>query len=271
MHGYNNPQIEIKNITPHIAAQMLLRNTSNRPLKKFELDKIMLAMIEGRFELNGETIKIAKNGDILDGQHRLIACVKTGVSFQSIIVSNLDNKAYLTIDIGSKRSNSDALAKEGVANYNAAAGALRWIISIEKNKHMKVVNLTPDQAVVEFNKRQTLPHSVSYGTAARKMLHPSMGSAAHYLFSQKDRVAADKFFDDLISGENLTSSDPVLALRNKLISIKLNANRKFQISVQDIMSMTIRAWNARRQGRTMRQVKGMVENSAGDHSIPKII
>lgn len=272
MNIYNTqPQIEIKTITPSEAAKILARNNNNRPIHKNHLDRLISSMKEGRFQLNGESIKLSKEGNLVDGQHRLTACVRSGVSFQSLVVTGIDDISFLTIDTGAKRTCSDALSRYGVTNYAAAAGCLRWIIAIENDKNTKTIALDPDQAVIEFEKRDSLPRSVTFGVSCRHLLTPTMGSAAHYLFSKKSQHEADRFFYDLSTGEFLSSSDPVFMLRNRLISMRIAKNKKTLISQPEIMSMVIRAWNARRQGRELKQLKGMVENSSGEHSIPKII
>lgn len=68
-------KIEIQEITPQKARTMLEMNTRNfRDVRPFRVDQYAKMMAEGRWELNGETIKIADNY-LIDGQHRLLAAI----------------------------------------------------------------------------------------------------------------------------------------------------------------------------------------------------
>ena len=58
-------------ITPDMAAQMLERNTMNRNISQLNVTRYANDMASGAWEQNGETIKIAEDGTILDGQHPL--------------------------------------------------------------------------------------------------------------------------------------------------------------------------------------------------------
>ena len=65
-------------ITPKLAKELLLKNNSNRRITKSFVTTYANDMREGRWKGNtAEFIKIADDGDILDGQHRLLAIIET--------------------------------------------------------------------------------------------------------------------------------------------------------------------------------------------------
>lgn len=64
---------EIVNLTPDIASRMLNTNQRNRPLKNNVVKQYAAAMLRGEWKLNGETIIISRDGNLLDGQHRISA------------------------------------------------------------------------------------------------------------------------------------------------------------------------------------------------------
>src|SRR5690242_8106902 len=106
-------------ITPKLATEILDKHeklvqsrgleTLNRTINDSLVQKYATDMRNGKWELNGETIKIAETGRVLDGQHRLWAASNHEVSFESLIVSGLDEESFYTIDIGRSRKPSDFL------------------------------------------------------------------------------------------------------------------------------------------------------------------
>ena len=84
-------------ITPDMAAQMLERNTMNRNISQLNVTRYANDMASGAWEQNGETIKIAEDGTILDGQHRLWAIIESGVTVTMIVVYNVRKEARETV------------------------------------------------------------------------------------------------------------------------------------------------------------------------------
>ena len=88
---------KIEIITPDIARKLLQNNKKNRPIVRNNLDLLCNELLNGNFKLNGETIKISNLGNVLDGQHRLIAVVRTGVPIETMIVYGLNEEVFATI------------------------------------------------------------------------------------------------------------------------------------------------------------------------------
>src|SRR5215469_10043868 len=97
-------QVEQVWITPERAAKLLESNTHNRGDKEKKVNQYAQDMLNGKWRLNGEAIKISKSGFIADGQNRLMACVKAGVAFETLIVFNVDDEAQEVMDTGAARS-----------------------------------------------------------------------------------------------------------------------------------------------------------------------
>lgn len=261
----------VETITPDSAADMLSMNTRNRRVVNSYVTQLAAAMKAGEFELNGETIKISETGVIIDGQHRLLACVKSGVPFQTIVVRGVKDDSFYTIDTGRKRTSADALSREGFQNVNILAGALRWIITINARGHRtRSIDLGPGKALSQIEKFPGLEDHVTFAHQITLMT-PSMAAALSYLFSQKDHDASVAFFHDLRHGAGLCVGDPVLTLRNKLFDVKAAKTKiKSSIPQGEICAMVIRAWNARRAGRRLTLVKGLVTSESGSLMMPEI-
>ena len=104
--------VELRTITPDIAKEMLLKNTNNRPVSEKHVRRLAKEITEDRWQLNGDTIRF--NGTrLVDGQHRLLAVVKSGKAIETLVVDGLESDVFKTIDIGKIRSNGDTLAADG--------------------------------------------------------------------------------------------------------------------------------------------------------------
>lgn len=270
-----NEFISRETISPDIAAEWLRRNRrpGDKPNRLLHPEKIVeyaKAMTDGRWRLNGETIKLGPAGELLDGQHRLFACCKAGVSFESFVVRRVDPEAFDTIDVGLKRSAADILSIEGCKSASAVAGAIRWIIAIEGGKFIRQKNAripadeTRSRWMRDLNDiEKSLPASCS----CKSVLQPSIGLAMHYLFAKRDKDRADYFFESLGKGAFLREDDPVFLLRERLLRGRL-AKAKFPS--YEIVCMVIRAWNAFREDRPLRSVRGTIMGDDGTLTFPEI-
>ena len=91
--------IEIAEITPAYAAELLKQNTNNRPVRPSHVRFLSEAMQRGEFLFNGDAIRISKDNVILDGQHRLLAVVKSNIALKVVVVRGLESEVFKTIDV----------------------------------------------------------------------------------------------------------------------------------------------------------------------------
>lgn len=77
---------EVIEITPEVARVYLKQNTNNRNLIKRKLAQYAKDMKEGRWVLNGEPIQFDDSGELINGQHRLNACIRSNSAFTTLVV-----------------------------------------------------------------------------------------------------------------------------------------------------------------------------------------
>ncbi len=65
-------------ITPAFAAELLNKNTENRPMSRHKVAKWVDQMETGKWKLTHQGVAISDAGVLLDGQHRLQAIVEYG-------------------------------------------------------------------------------------------------------------------------------------------------------------------------------------------------
>lgn len=101
------------NISPALAEKWLEKNIVNRSLRDYLVCSYARDMKEGKWLLNGEAIRFNKSGMLVDGQHRLSAIIRAGVTVKILVISEVDDNAAAIYDTGAKRNPADALRMWG--------------------------------------------------------------------------------------------------------------------------------------------------------------
>lgn len=87
--------VRLVRVQPEQAAKWLSFNGHHRKVKQKDVDKYSARMSAGSWMVNGKTIVLDREGRLIGGQHRLHACVKSGVPFDTLVVWGV-NPAVLT-------------------------------------------------------------------------------------------------------------------------------------------------------------------------------
>lgn len=253
----NTTTITVETVTPEIAEQMLGKNTHNRNLKAANLNGLVADMKAGNWQFNGEPIKFAKDGTLIDGQHRLTAIVKAGIPQEMLIVRGLEMKSQHTMDAGSTRSTADALKLRGEKNYGILASGIKASILWERGVRKTLGGngggnhkVTTSQ-ILDY--LEAHPECREYARfAARYKARIELPSSTLFLlwkvFSEIDYVDAEVFFDRLASHLELQGS-PIYALDRALTEANSGNVRR---SSSWRIAMTIKAWNKFRAGEQVR-------------------
>ena len=216
-------------ITPTIAEDMLKRNVANfRKMNRATVDRYVGELVAGEWRANGAAISFTKDGLLSDGQHRLAAIVKSGISAEFLVVENVDVRAVTTMDRGRKRTVGDVLRREGFSDPNPAASSALWIIAHNAGKwSTSNPGTILDSEVVNFavDNREQLESAVKMARVARRALPMSIGGAIFFIGSGErlasESTTVDWFARALRDGESLDKSDAVLHLRNLLLQDSL--------------------------------------------------
>lgn len=246
----------VEKITPNKAKALLVHNTSNRRLNERLVNEYARLMGENLWELNGETIKVAEDGTLIDGQHRLEACVKAGVPFETYVVYSLDKTTFDTVDVGRKRTHGDMLSVNGVPNASATAAACRWIHAYKTTKgHPNNQKLSAHETVEIYESDpEGIARAVNIGISIREFAPSGPASMLAYFAAKKAATQVDYFFEALKSGAGLHNGDPILTLRNKITKHKLLG--KNRILDLEMAAMLINTWNAYRAGNKLSVIAG---------------
>lgn len=245
-------------ITPQIAANLLELNFKNRSLKEPTVRKYLKSIIGGRWRLNGETIVISESNALLNGQHRLTACIRAGKAFETIVVLGVSDNAFTTIDDVSRRTGGDALFIDGEKNANKLAAVLKFIDEYKTGRLASPVNYSNHEYPNLLDKYPEAESSVKKCASPQTNLLPfRVLAGCHYLFSEKDKTLADLVIDQLIKAEGIYSGDPMYVLRHRLekdLRSKTGRGNKLYCA-----AMFIKAWNAQRANKKIVSLRWITE------------
>lgn len=258
INNYTGIVSAIEFVTPQMAREILSRNTNNRTLKNSLVKFYQREMDNGLWDVNGESIKIAADGTLLDGQHRLEAISRRNKGIDTYVIRGLPKEVFTTIDAGKARTHGDYLKIAGYeGNHCMIAAAARISMLFKRTGEVTTSNsgrLSPEEIVRFVEKNPGLLES--YGKLQQKLnkiLPNSIAIGCHYVFSIINMEKADEFFHLLNTGENLKDGNPVLALRNRLLAHR-GDNRAGEGHRRMLLYCTVHAFNAFMDGRELRHL-----------------
>lgn len=234
-------------ITPEIAKVLLEKNNENRPLDRAKINLYTQEMIEGKWQTaTGETIKVAKSGRVLDGQHRLYAIIESGVSLEFDLCQNLPEECFSVIDTGKMRSATDVFFISGISNSKTMPSILAKYHQLKKGLRVgakKYNKLTNSDALELYKNRslfwdETFKKTISWYKDFSKILAPAMIGGMYAYFYDINEEQAEQFFDDLTS--QMTKNINIALLKKKLIDNKVSTKK---INATYTEAYIIKAWN----------------------------
>lgn len=241
-------------VSPEQAEIWLSNNDGNRKIVSSVVEKYARDMRDGKWKLNGQTIKIASSGRLLDGQHRCAAAVSAKRSFEAFVVNGLDESVFDTFDLGARRSIGDILKDMGEENYSTLAASLRqaWLLYHDYFQ-MRAISPTVSELLYFLQQHSAIRESARQGHKIRDILAPGLGCALHFLFSVRNATKADEFMDRLGDGNYLYPKHPIALLRDKLLKDRIS--RKRNMADAEKAALIIKAWHAFVDGREIAQLK----------------
>ena len=249
----DSPTAVVIDVTPDLARTWLRTNTHNRKLRDRAVADYARDMTAGHWTLNGEAIKFATDGTILDGQHRLHAVIAADLAVQMLVVVGLDPAAQETMDTGRKRTTGDVMGLRGEANAHTLAAVLRRVWAWRSGDYRfggsyAATNRECAELLAQHPEiRRSTEIAVRTRNAFPHIPQSSLG-VAHHLFSTLALDEATWFFQRIADGAELPLGHPVLALRARVTSERLDSVRMPEARH---MAYLIRTWNATREGRAL--------------------
>jgi hypothetical protein len=239
-------------VTPEIAKLWLLEaNPYNRKLANATIHKYAAEMSSGNFRYNpSDAICFDRDGRLLNGQHRLTACVESGVSFEAHIVRNCDPASFVVMDSGRGRTAADDAYIAGIPRPRETASVARYLLSEKWSfKPSYAVSRPEVQKVIQRSGREirmaldfiaelkTLPNEITLARAGY----------CYIRFSRQNHELANAFFQCLNERTELKAGSPILLLEKMLQGLR---KRRRILPEFLVLAVTFKAWTMFRDGRT---------------------
>lgn len=242
-----------RTITPELAAAMLATNTKNRPISRSHVEKLASSMRRGEWDMNGTTIKIASTGRLLDGQHRLTACVESECAFETLVVYGLPESSFSTIDqISKTRRISDVLSIDTGVNMKNVAAALMVLYHVRSSGDVGVSTgrlcdgFSVSVAREMLAKHPGIVESVSVSNSIT-IFRNAQCAALHYLFGLVDMDLAGEFAEVMRHGSSKLKR-PFNIFREGIIRIRASSAVPGR---REAAARAIKAFNAERTGKSV--------------------
>lgn len=264
--NYPNVAITIEEITPEIAAEMLKSNTMNRKMAQMRGIETAAAIRNGEFELNGATIVFAEDGTLLDGQHRLFACVAYNTAITSIVVRGIPKSTQITMDTGKRRSVKDYLSMRGYTNTHVVGsigGAFLRLetvsmLSVIRNHHIDSSKLTVKE-IVDYIDANYETEIKGYVTPVRRVKERFRGlkaSTLAVLFREfkSCNLEAYEYFVGMLDGSIIPDKN-MMILINALNENASQTDYTRRLSQEFLAAYIIKTWNAFMRGEQLQRLR----------------
>lgn len=219
-------------INPSIAEQMLAQSKGNRS----ESNKRVLAYAEmmkaGKWNYSNDAIVIDENGVLRNGHHRLRAIIKANVAIELWVCFNAPEDAWIFFDTNKTRGVSDMIEVEKgnkIKNSKTFAAVAKILCGYDKDKNNLVtaIDTTPRETVFKyaishfdeiFGSMKIISHSKGLKCSAILAAFRILAIRAGHL-----EETVDYFIEQIHTGANLESGNPVLAFRNRYYYAQLSS------------------------------------------------
>jgi hypothetical protein len=237
-------------ITPDRAEAILAHNHTNRKVRWSVVDRYANDMVAGEWRPGVGSIVLDQNGHLVDGQHRLHACVKAGVPIEVVVVTGAEETAQLAMDTGLRRGLADVLSFRGETQTSALAAAVNRGWQWANGKLLSNVRPTHAEALDWLDRNPTIRDAVIKSGRVRRTLDVAQSPltvVAHQTWLI-DGNESDAFLERLATGEDLEAGSAILALRNWAINFSTRPPKPGPIVYMAVM---VKAWNAWATGRPL--------------------
>lgn len=234
---------------PEMANQILLvSNTRNRQLGVRHATRIGKAISLNDYEVTGDTIKFNKVGLMLDGQHRLMACVKEKKPITTHMVFGLEDDVFDVIDQGKRRSAGDILSLSDVEYATMVAGMVRWVMWYndggKRTDEGSTTRIIKNAALGPMKDITQWTRLASQIRAAYKH-PPSIVGGILYKIGEHDKALAEEFARSWLHGPFTGRNKNFDVLSGRLLQIKHQSQGHINNVVRAaLIIQTFNHWNA---------------------------
>lgn len=233
-------------ITPEMAKEWLKQNTKNRSVSQQKVNAYAEDMAKGNWHEHHQGVAFYTDGTVADGQHRLIAIVKSGASIPMMVTFDVPQESAIGIDVHRARKTDDVLRITGRSEWigKNEAAIIKMLIS---DGGASKAAISPS-VVADFGDKYKEEISFAGGKLftvnARYLTSAPIRAAAVCAYQKHGANELMRFSGVLISGIMKTPDDvAAIRLRERLMldgpSLRSGAAQRIRA-----MKLTMRAMKA---------------------------
>lgn len=252
--------ITVETITPEMAAKFLENVRNPRSLRPAKVKVYAADMLAGRWATGSSSLKFDPSGALRDGQHRLAACLESGIPFVSVIFWNVSEDAIDNTDRGMARQWCDVLAGRGVQNTRQIQAIVNLAWRWDRGELLKVYGSRATPTVGEADAWLEEHPMVMAQVPAVVRITKAVGGRASvigsflYRVSTIDLDARDRLVETFITGANLTVDSPLRRLRDRVMSDRLYRSYSGHQAQMVELAVMCKTWNLWLLGKETKQL-----------------
>jgi hypothetical protein len=230
-------------VTPEFALELLGNMDPNRSISQRKVNGFARDMLAGKWRLNAETMKLAEDGKLIDGEHRLWAVTEAKVAVPMTIAYGVPRDWRRTVDTGRSRSFSDIMKIEGatLGSGRTAAGVIRLIALYRIGRLAQPKTIFPTHEELEsiLAEPGIAATIEDFGNRyIRRVRHPSIIGFVYWRAMQDDQDKARDWAEGVATGLDMKADDPRYQLRERL-----NEPKAGHWPTLEVTALAIKSWN----------------------------
>ncbi len=255
-------EVGLVDFTPAIW-EVILRdhNSCNRPVQKNQVEFLGRVLTNEQWIVTGETIIFSNDGVCLNGQHRGMASVKTGIGFTSLVVVGVESAAFKVMDQHSKRNLAHVLGILKYERTSTLAGATNIYANFLKGGNLVTCgkprpSIDDQLAILAANPGLVdAAEFVSAFEDTKLFGGTTLPTAFLHAVAPVNRPLADRFLTVIINQTipETTEWSGARQLAKRLMTSL--GHRSHKLTRTAVSAFTIKAWNAVLVGDKVNQLK----------------
>lgn len=232
----------VTTITPLMAKEMIADTIgfTQRTSHKATIQSYAEAMKRGEWRLTYEPITLGAHGNVLNGLHRLKACVEANVNFNALIVGGANDSIFDHLDNGRIRTLADRLSSKNYSYCTSLASSIAFLYTIDKGQYALSTGKDGRVAVSGSNAKYRISPTQAFVFLENNPDYHSFVAEVMKTYSMGNRIIAssqfiglwficakynlpksNQFFYKLSTGINLEEDSPIFYARKKLLDHKM--------------------------------------------------
>lgn len=272
---------QVVQVTPEMAAEWLGNTPSfQRKLRAGVVDQYARDMLAGHWTVTHQGIAIDRKGRLIDGQHRLAAIIKSGLTVAMNVTTDAPPSSYSHIDGGLARNAIDALRAGGHDSITADQLSIARILESDGNTAAAGRGYSPFELLdlVERHKNaihfalQSCPHRARGVTTSA-----TLAAVASAYYHEGDRVRLADFVRILVDGvaTNAARDACVIYLRDWLRNQRASGGASVRVDVylrtQRVIKAFMRGQLLNKLYRPAESIYPVQRSTAEPHSLRDLI